>query len=703
MIRIKRVNNIFLVLLAIWILFTNAVKAQENTEEKQIIQETSEKTIGTSPNDSLQDEPTRNKGKAAKLNSIVITGSRTNERLKDIPMNMDVITDKEIEATGASTLGDAVAQKVTGHYHRYPGMSQPAGIMANFTADEHGDDICGDVLVLVDGHRLGTGNIGKVPPEIIERVEVIKGPASALYGSAAMGGVINIITKKGKGKIENTVSGEAGSFDYLRTALSSQGNINDSMSYFIFSSLMKVGDYKTKEYGTAYNTNENQAQLWGNISFYPADNQSLRIGFSYADIESHYPNWQSYEKHTFYDEDTKQYSDKSRGHMDAEYNIVFLDDKLKWKPTVYFLWDRNSWYDGSYPAEKVEDDATIYNDYTIGTDQQFTISPLSWNKIVIGYTFEMLKKKGEAKQDGADSEPFTPDLQYITNGIYAQDAVELFDNSVNIILGARYDRFDLASESESYDKNKKSYDNITPRGGIVYKVTEFARLRGNIGQAFKTPSADQLTAEHKHIYGNYMGNPDLKPEKSTTYDGGFDIYFNSFSTGATYSKIKTKDRIVTVYDAYTDGEGTTWNVYENIGKSEMEIIDCYIDLSIGRMLSLPVDLDISSYLTINKKYENSDTGEDLNFVADREIKSCLTAGYKKLSVTLMHTYIGEEMRDSTHENPSFYFFTLTSKFQITPSLTAEIAIYNLTNENYEWVYGYPMPERNYKIGLTGKF
>ncbi|MBN2039077.1 MAG: TonB-dependent receptor [Spirochaetes bacterium] len=669
-----------------------ALFAQDMPEEETIT-----KTEDTQPQ-------AEKKGKEdIKLNTVVITATKTEERIKDVPMNIDVITSEDLEATGATTLGDAIGQKITGHYHRYSGMSQPAGIQANFTADEHGDDICGDVLVLVDGHRLGTGNIGKVPPEIIERVEVIKGPASALYGSAAMGGVINIITKKGKSKIQNTAKAEFGSFDYMRTALTSGGNINNYMSYFLFTSLMKVSDYKTKSYGKVYNTNENQAQLWGNVSFYPSQNQSFRLGFSYADIESHYPQWQAYEKHTYYDDSTGQYSDKSRGHVDLEYNTSFLKEKINWNPVVYFLWDRNSWYSGSYPDEKIEDDATIYNDYTVGTDQKVTLNFFPWSKIVVGYTFESLRKKGEGLSNGVDSEPFTPDLKYITNGIYAQDSINLLNNSLNIIVGARYDRFDLSSHSETYDSNSKSYDNITPRGGVVYKITDFIRIRANVGQAFKTPSADQLTAEHRHIYGNYLGNPDLKPEKSTTYDGGFDVYFSGLTAGATFSKIKTKDKIVTLYYAYTDSEGTTWSIYDNIGKSDMEIVDCYVDWSATTTFALPFIFDISSALTINKKYENEDTGEKLPFVADKELKSNVTVGYKAASTTLSHVYIGHELRDDGEQNCSFYFFNLTAKYDLSASLTADIGIYNLTDEDYEWVDGYPMPERNYKIGLTGKF
>ena len=75
------------------------------------------------------------------------------------------------------------------------------------------------MLILVDGHRIGTGNAAKINVDRIERVEITKGPASALYGSAAMGGVINLITKKGQGDFKTTVGGDYGSFNYYKGRL----------------------------------------------------------------------------------------------------------------------------------------------------------------------------------------------------------------------------------------------------------------------------------------------------------------------------------------------------------------------------------------------------------------------------------------------------------------------------------------------------
>ena len=711
MIRTKQVYNICLILLAISMIFTNVVKAKETLETEQNVQipaETSEaeqnvpEVTETAEKEAKVDEQTQKENKATKLNSIVITATRTKEKQKDVPSNMEVITSKEIEAAGIKTLGDIIGEKVTGHYHRYTGFSQPAGLTGNLSADTMGNDTSNRILVLVDGHRLGTGNMGKIPPEIIDRIEVIKGSASALYGSAAMGGVINIITKKGTGEINNTVNLEAGSFDYSRTAVTSGGEINNSASYFISGSYMKSGDYYTKKYGTAYNTEASMAQVWGNLTLFPSYNQTLRAGFSYADITHHYPDLVG---NSYYDETVKDYSDLSRGHGDLEYNLSILDNKLNWKAMAYYLWDKRSWYTGT--SATVEDNANIYNNYTMGTDQQIEIDFIPLNKIILGYTFEMLKGDSKNLSGGTVTADTVPDFKYYTNSAYCQDSVSLFSNSLILILGARYDRFDLKLDESGANNKNFSFDNVSPRGGLVYKILDVLRIRGNAGKSFRAPNADEFGGYYDYgAWGTWEGSliagQDLKPEKSTTYDAGFDIYPDNLTFGATYSLVKTKDFITYEYNG-TNSSGGPLYVSSNVNKAKMEIIDCYINWEAGKTFGLPVGLNLISNFTYNKKYEDETTGEDLPFIADREIKSNIETVFRALSVTLSHVYVGHEKLSSGGKKNSLYFFNLTSKYNINSMLSVQIGVFNLTNENYEWVKDYPAPERNYKMGLTGKF
>ena len=90
----------------------------------------------------------------------------------------------------------------------------------------YGNDLEGYVLILLNGRRAGTGNAAKIMTKNIERIEILRGPASVQYGSAAMGGVVNVITKQGKDKPTAFVEGVLGSFEHEEGSIGFSGQVN---------------------------------------------------------------------------------------------------------------------------------------------------------------------------------------------------------------------------------------------------------------------------------------------------------------------------------------------------------------------------------------------------------------------------------------------------------------------------------------------
>ncbi|MBW2648890.1 MAG: TonB-dependent receptor, partial [Deltaproteobacteria bacterium] len=131
------------------------------------------------------------------MEEVVVTAGRVKEKKKEITTNATIIDEEEIKNSSATDLGDLLAEKGIGHIHKYPGISTSVGIRG-FRTDATGVDLAGKVLILLNGRRAGTGNAAKIMTKNVERVEIIRGPASVQYGSAAMGGVVNVITKQGK-------------------------------------------------------------------------------------------------------------------------------------------------------------------------------------------------------------------------------------------------------------------------------------------------------------------------------------------------------------------------------------------------------------------------------------------------------------------------------------------------------------------------
>jgi len=158
------------------------------------------------------------------LDEIIVTASRTEEQKRDIAYNATLIDEDEIRMSGATDLGGLLAELGIGYIGKYPGALTTVGIRG-FRTDSHGNDLRGMVLVLLNGRRAGTGNIAKIMTKNIERIEIVRGPAAAQYGAAAIGGVINVITKQGNEKPEAFAEGVLGSWGHIRSILSDcQGN-----------------------------------------------------------------------------------------------------------------------------------------------------------------------------------------------------------------------------------------------------------------------------------------------------------------------------------------------------------------------------------------------------------------------------------------------------------------------------------------------
>lgn len=645
------------------------------------------------------------------MDEMVVTATRTEERVIDVPVETQIITQDQIQMSGAMDIGDLIAKYVTGHYHKYSGLLSPIG-MRGVRTESHGDDVKGSVLILIDGHRIGTGNAAKIALDRIERVEVTKGAASALYGSAALGGVINLITKKGEGPLSATLSADYGSFDYYKGQISGGGEVNDKFRFFLTASYEDTDDYDTVDYGTVYNSGVSKLNIGGNLVYTLNDRHEFRLGGNFADLESESPRWEN-GTYSTYDPENDNYNDKSHHYMDLEYNGGFLGNQLHWRGVAYYLWDRNHWNYGCSYGARAEDYQTKYTDTTMGTDQQFTWTMTSWNKLLFGFTLEQMEKKSEGMSAGDPSTPYTPGMEYNNQAVFLQNSMDLWDNRINIIAAARYDRFDVDTEkpdtgSWAADNSESAtYDKICPKLGIGYKfLEERMRLRANVGKGFKSPSADQLSADYIHSNGtHYLGNPDLKPETSLGYDVGYDLMLADLTLSLTFFHADYEDKI-TSYSYDDHGVNTT--SYKNVGDAEMAGFDIGLEWQIGRMLDWDMDLSLSSNATFNTTKKDEDADEDMTYVSDYEVKSDINAGYCGFSAQLSYVLVGPQTIYSyityqNEEKDSFDFWDLTLRYRFPEHWEIRANIFNLFDRNVEWAEGYPMAERNYRVGVSYTF
>ncbi|WP_028317872.1 TonB-dependent receptor plug domain-containing protein [Desulfobulbus elongatus] len=653
------------------------------------------------------------KKQTVKGDDMIVTATRTEERSIDVPVTTQVITRETIEMSGVADVGDLVGKYVTGHYHKYNGLLSPIGLRG-FRTDAHGADLAGYVLILVDGHRIGTGNAAKINLDRIERVEVIKGPASALYGSAAMGGVVNLITKKGDGKLGGSVGGEYGSFDYYKTQVTGGGEVNEKFRFFATADIDDIGDYKDPTFGTVYNSGVEKKNIGGNFVYAFSERHELRLGGNYSDLTSESPSWAA-GTYSSYVKEYDDHNDKSTGYADLEYNGDFFGGAVHWRGMAYYLWDKNHWFSGnSYGNSDPDSYQTKYIDETVGTDHQFTWKMTSWNSLLAGFTMENLEKKSYGVADSLPARPYTPGLDYDNQALFIQDSLDLLDNRVNIIAAARYDRFDVTTKRAetgsyaSFNERSEDYSHVSPKVGVGVKLfDEKLRLRANAGEGFKSPTADQLSADYYHTTRDvhYRGNPDLDPETSMSYDIGFDLFFSPVTFKFSYFHTDYEDKIVS--KVYSEG-GQTVSTYENHGDATLTGFDIGVEWALDKTFRLPFTASLWSNMTFNTTYRDELTQSDLLYTSDYEIKTGLNIGYQGLSGQLSHALIGPQMIDNwdtyqVEEKGAFSYWDLTLRYRFDEHWEVKGSVLNLFDQEVEWVRGYLMPERNFLVGLTYNF
>jgi vitamin B12 transporter len=624
------------------------------------------------------------------MEDMVVTATRTAERPIDVPVNTEVITREMIEQSAATHLGDLLSRYITGRYVKYSDLGAYVGLRKGTTAI-FGDDIEGDVLILVDGHRIGTGNAAKISLDRIDRIEVTKGPVSALYGSSAIDGIVNLITKKGDGDLATTIRGDVGSFDYQKGLIQSGGKVNDRLKMDLAASYEDIYDhYDNQGPNSLYTSGISKENIGGNFSYALTEQHQVRLGGNYANLISNS-------------------GDLSYGYADLEYNGDFFEEQVHWRGLLYTLWDLNL-------LDKDTPDQAKDTHTTWGIDQQFSWQAAGWNTLTAGFTVEKLETKNERYSDGQPAVPYTPNLEYNSEALFAQEAVDLWNNRVNLIAAARYDRFKVKTKppetGDIPDFNARSeiFDHLSPKLGIGVKfLKEMLRIRANAGEGFKSPTAFQLTADGYEAGGTrYEGNPDLKPEISRTYDLGFDIFHDLFTLNAGYFHTDYKDKIYPNYDA----SPITW---ENQGEDELAGFDLNLMWEISQTFGWDMGFSLWSKATFNTTKKDKQTNEEPYYIPDYDIRSGINLNHNNFNTQLSYVLVGPQMVEVYDEmtllyegeKSSFDFWDLTMGYRFKQHWQVRACVSNLFDEKIEWVDDYMHdfmdPARNYRIGVSYTF
>ncbi len=592
---------------------------------------------------------------SASLNEVVLTATKSLIKQSQ--------TGKVVTIIGPSVLeksqGKDLAQLLT----------EQAGIVVNGATSNPGKDkplfIRGanniNTVILIDGIPIvdASGVTGAfdprlIPLENIERIEIVKGAQSTLYGSNAVAGVINIITKKGANKeasVYGTVS--AGSYNSFNANVGVRGTIENSSYDVGYIHRQTNGISEAKDTVGSLNFDKdgfNQNGVYINFDAGITKNFHFKPYFRYQYFKGGY--------------DDDAFTDGANTYTSSVLSVgtIFKYDYKKISLTAQYGHDETSrLYESTYgpsPYEGKSHTAEIYSTYRVN-DQFQVLGGLDFRK------YESLD---------STSNIFSPYLSVFYKS----------KKNLNVELGGRY------------TKHSEFGDNFTYSINPSYLINNKIKVFANIASAFRAPSLSEL-------YGPYGANKNLKPETSNTYEAGAQLFFDKGDVRAVYFKRDIKDVIKT---------GAGYVLY-NLDEQNDNGVEVESNIKVTSKLKVSL-----YYAYVDGKVTTDNGGKDttfFNLVKKPKHSFGVTAGYQvtpKLFVSTNVYNYGKRIDSyfdpmtytvSAVDLKSYLLWNAYAQYDVFKNkLKVFVDVKNILDEDYYEVYGYGVQGTNVTAGLSFK-
>lgn len=610
------------------------------------------------------------------LNEVLVSATKTATPYYAIGSSVSVVTSEVIQQKQLKTVVDILRDMPGISVSQQGGPGKLTYVTMRGANSNH-------TLVVLDGVEMNDPSspnnafdFSSLNAKEIDRIEVVRGPQSTLYGSDAIAGVINIITKRGNGKSQFGFEGEGGANNYYRSNLSALGSFG-KLNYAVVAS--QSGSDGVSAANSVYGNKEKDG--FTNSAF------SSRLDF---DIDA---NWNAGLIYKFLktnadlDQNEKLGDDPNNTYKQEEHivkaNLAALSFNGVWQQNLSATYIRRftnslDLVDAEHPSTSSD---AFNNASRFKIDWQNNISAVPNNLITFGLETETESATTSYYSNSAWG-PFDsvfPRESMRNTGFYLQDQVNV-ENSLFATIGFRY------------DKNQKFGSITTFRIAPAYYIASTnTKIKVTYGNGFKSPSLF-------YLFDPAFGNPDLKPEKSKGWDFGIEQSFGSqkFFVGVTYFNLQLTDMF---------GFDASFRTI-NIAKAKTSGVE------INGIAKPNNDLLFTANYTFTETKDESELSADFGKQLLRRPKHQLSinANYKMidaLNLNLSFRYVGKrEDKDFSAypatriTMPDYLLVNFAASYQLLNNLALNARIENLFYKKYEEVLFYGTLGRSLYVGLN---
>lgn len=657
------------------------------------------------------------------LDDVVVTATGLPTPRSQLAGTVQVIDQETIRRSVAQNLTDLLAENAVGFFSTWTPGQTSLNIRGG-ASDGQGRDFRSQVLVLINGRRAGTANLSKLSPAEVERIEIVRGPASVVYGSGAMGGVINLIMRDGRTSPGGFAELGIGSWGLAegRARYGTRftgGDVQGGDFYAGFYGGRRDSYSAGNGGGSQLGTEWNRA---GGLAALGIDTPIGRIGTSLRtdgiyDAGFRGSGW-----------NTTNREDRTNASADIFLNGGTADGRFRWDGQAYAVRDVDAfrWRSpvqrsaAGLPVPGTDLDNNTRTLDILGVRLQPSMRLWTGADLLVGLDLERSTLRSTRERRGLPGSGITTQVAPMDNdqtdsnaGLYAEFSQRLLDNQVTLRGGVRQTwgntAFDQTPNLPLQRTGSQDYDATTWSVGASYQPISALALRANAATGFRAPTATELAAEFTALGGGRtFGNPNLNPERSLQYEVGAAVFLQGLRLDLALFQNTISDRIIT---RLRPGVANTSDWVNNPGDVEVRGVEFQLDGDVARLFGI-TSFNWRAFANGSWNFDMRDNGasptantRNVERMYRYQATIGTTISQPRWDATLQGVLRGpmyynteenllipqtEPNREFVHRKGAFWVWNLRGSFQPLPERAPAIRVFgavnNLFDKNYHPIF-----------------